>query len=93
VRLRARTDSNHKAIVDALRKVGCQVADLSQLGNGIPDLLVSYRNGNRRDLALLEIKAHRGRQTAAQLKFESEGWEVFLVRSVSEALRVIGVEL
>lgn len=90
MRLRARVDTNHAEIVKALRKVGCSVYDLSRVGKGFPDLLVSFRNGNRRDLALLEIKAHRGRQTKAQLAFEAQGWIVYLVRTVDEALKVIG---
>lgn len=90
MRLRARVDTNHAEIVKALRKCGCSVYDLSRVGKGFPDLLVSFRNGNRRDLALLEVKAHRGRQTAAQLKFEADGWMVYIVRTVDEALKVIG---
>src|SRR5258708_625926 len=45
-------DKNQKSIVKALRKVGASVADLADVGNGIPDLLVGYRG----QLWLMEIK-------------------------------------
>jgi hypothetical protein len=38
-----RKDSNHKAIADALRAIGCPVMDLSHAGNGVEDLLVGVR--------------------------------------------------
>lgn len=81
-------DANEKGIVEALRKCGASVLRISE--EGAPDLLVSFKSGHRRELALLEIKAHRGRQTAAQLKFEADGWMVYIVRTVDEALKVIG---
>lgn len=34
-------DSNHKAIVDALKGVGCSVLDLAAVGNGCPDILAA----------------------------------------------------
>jgi hypothetical protein len=40
MRRRARTDDNQAAIVAALRQLGCEVADLSGVGDGLPDLLV-----------------------------------------------------
>jgi hypothetical protein len=45
VRQRARTDKGHKAIVQALRKVGCQVFDASRCGSGFPDLVVRIPAG------------------------------------------------
>ncbi len=87
MRLRARTDANHAAIVQALRQVGCAVADLSQLGSGIPDLLVC----RQRELWLIEVKTAKGKQTKDQLRFEALGWPVYLVRSSSEALAVVGI--
>ena len=38
-----RSDGNQKDIVDALRALGCFVVSLSKIGNGCPDLIVSYR--------------------------------------------------
>lgn len=93
MRLRARTDGNHAEIVRALRKVGCGVLDLSRVGAGCPDLLVSVRNGRGRDLLLMEIKTARGQTSAAQRAFEAQGWPVFLVRTVPEALALVGVDV
>lgn len=91
MRRAAKVDSNHGEIVQALRKVGCRVLDLSRVGQGCPDLLVSVANGKYgRDLVLMEIKAGRGQANAAQRAFEAQGWPVFLVRSVADALRVVG---
>jgi hypothetical protein len=52
MRARARTDANQQAIVRALRRIGCQVADLSRVGSGVPDLLCGYHGIN----ILLEVK-------------------------------------
>ncbi len=46
-----RKDSNHKAIADALRAIGCPVMDLSHAGNGVEDLLVGVRRSIGRPLA------------------------------------------
>lgn len=83
-----RRDANEGQIVDALEAAGAKVARLS--APGVPDLLVSFRNGARRDLCLLEVKTKAGKATQAQREFEAEGWQVFVVRSPEEALRVIG---
>jgi hypothetical protein len=51
-----RVDANHSQIVKAFRAMGCSVADLSSLGDGIPDLaiglygrtvLVEVKDGNK----------------------------------------------
>lgn len=38
-----RVDDNHAEIVAALRKIGCSIIDISELGGGAPDLIVGYR--------------------------------------------------
>jgi Holliday junction resolvase len=86
-----RVDGNHAEIVAALRKVGCAVLDLSRVGKGCPDLLVSRRTGFGRDLVLLEVKTAKGQQNAAQREFEKQGWPVFVVKTVEDALRVVGL--
>lgn len=53
MRRAARVDANHTAIVEALRKVGCQVLSLAAVGKGCPDLLVC---SPKRRLFLLEVK-------------------------------------
>ena len=46
-----RIDANQNAIVDALREAGASVRVISQ-GDGIPDLLVGYKNFT----ILMEVK-------------------------------------
>lgn len=90
MRLRSRHDGNHAEIVRALKRIGCGVLDLSRVGSGCPDLLVSVRNGRSRDLLLMEIKTAQGKTSAVQRAFEADGWPVFVVRSVNEALALVG---
>ena len=52
LRRAARTDSNHREIIDGLRKEGFTVLDLSRVGQGCPDILVGYAGHNW----LMEIK-------------------------------------
>jgi hypothetical protein len=40
MRQAARTDGNQKDIVSAFRGLGCSVTVLSQVGHGVPDLLI-----------------------------------------------------
>ena len=42
MRRAARTDANHAAIRDALRKAGASVVDTSSVGGGFPDLVVGF---------------------------------------------------
>lgn len=88
MRVRGRVDGNHAAIVAALRRVGCNVLDLSRVGGGCPDLLVQSGVA----LVLLEVKTARGRQTADQLHFEALGWPVQVVRSIEEAFQAMGLQ-
>lgn len=90
MRRAARVDGNHKSIVEALRRVGCRVLDLSRVGDGCPDLLVSLpQRGRVPELMLMEVKTSRGKMNAAQRIFEADGWPVFVVRSVDDALRLV----
>jgi len=47
-----RVDQNQARIVAALRKIGCSVAITSQVGQGLPDLIVGYMG----QTVLLEVK-------------------------------------
>jgi len=87
MRRAARVDGNHHEITQALRRVGCRVMSLAALGSGCPDLLV--RLPGHGDLMLMEVKSTRGKMNAAQRAFEGEGWPVFVVRSVDEALKLV----
>ena len=81
---RKRADGNQEPIVKALRKIGCSVVVLSQVGGGCPDLLAS-RAGRT---LLLEVKwPNRGRLSDEQRKFH-DAWqgEIVLVRTVDDAV-------
>lgn len=46
MRRAARTDSNHREIVQALRAIGASVWDTSGCGKGAPDLVCGFRGKN-----------------------------------------------
>ena len=52
MRYARRVDTNQAEIVQALRQIGAHVRDTSQVGDGFPDLVVSWRGVN----ILVEIK-------------------------------------
>jgi len=89
---RRKVDANQSVIVDALRKIGCCVIDLSASGDGVMDLLVCYR----RRTWMVEVKNLKGRGdtlTPAQIKLHAAigdaGCEVHIVRSVDEVLALV----
>lgn len=85
-----RTDANQQEIMDALRKAGADVYDLSKVGKGIPDLLVCF-NG---ETLLMEVKRDaKAKYTPAQLKFIAnwKGGPLSRVDSPEAALRTIGL--
>ena len=108
MRRAARTDAPHKAIVSALRKVGCQVLDLSRVGRGCPDLLVRVPGQLQEQnlpvifrgaigflgpqYLLLEVKTGRHILNPRQRKFKSEWPEVRIVHSIIEALQAVGIQ-
>jgi hypothetical protein len=97
MRRKAKTDSNQKDIVAALRAAGCGVIDLSAVGKGVPDLLVHPPTfPDCRMAVLMEVKNKQGRGdklTPAQVKFHAEwkGW-IHRVTSVDEALAAMGIK-
>lgn len=78
-----RKDANHSSITRTLEKLGCAVADLSRVGEGCPDLLVS-RDGEQ---VLAEIKTATGKPTKPQKEF-ARAWqgEIRTVRNEEDAL-------
>jgi Holliday junction resolvase len=85
-----RTDANQAEIVKTLRQAGADVYDLSKVGKGIPDLLVTF-NG---ETILMEVKRDaKAKFTAEQLKFIAnwKGGPLSRVDSIESALRVIGL--
>lgn len=93
MRRRARIDANQPDIVDALRKAGASVRSLSQLGQGIPDLLIGYCGWN----ALAEIKdpsQPRAGQSLSKHPDEKKFhdlWkgQVKVIKTVTEALALL----
>ena len=85
-----RTDGNQAAIVAALRKVGCSVADTHVVGHGFPDIVASRQGVTY----LLEIK-----QPGEQLNDNERCWRAFwrgpvaTVSSIAEALAAVGLEV
>lgn len=80
-----RTDSNHKLIKKAFELMGCSVVDLSGIGKGCPDFLVSYSG----QTVLCECKTEKGELTPAQVQFRST-WKgkLHIVRSVADVEEV-----
>lgn len=94
VRRAAKVDVNHAEIVHALREAGCFVQDLSAVGKGCPDLLVS-RAGV---WYLIEVKRPKARgQAAGTLTDDQIVWidracaDVHVVKSIDDALRAVGL--
>ena len=88
MRRAAKVDANHSAIVAALRSIGASVQDLASVGQGCPDILVGFRGRNY----LMEIKVNKSKPTPKQVVWHMM-WQgqVVIVRTVDEALHVIGV--
>jgi soluble P-type ATPase len=82
----AKVDKNQVEIVRDLRKAGCKVLHLHQLGNGCADTLVMYRGM----LLLVEIKSEGGRMTKDEQVFYNE-WQdcMVVVYSAEEALEAL----
>lgn len=92
MRRAAKVDANQAEIVAALRNVGAGVCDLSAVGEGCPDLLVSYRGA----WTLLEVKDGKKPPSARTLTQDQVKWharhtaKVHVVKSVDEALSAVG---
>jgi hypothetical protein len=84
MRRAAKVDANHAEVVEALRKLPCEVLSLAPMGKGCADLLVNFRE----TLILLEVKPPGEKQNAAQIKF-AERWPVAVVRSGAEAVLAV----
>lgn len=94
MRRAAKVDRNHSEVVNALRLVGCNVQDLSKVGDGCPDLLIGIPTV--RKLVFAEIKDGakppcERRLTDAQVKWHARwnGYPVHIVESVSDALAIV----
>lgn len=68
MRFAARQDMNHSRIFGMLRGMGYAVLDLSRLGGGTPDGLVSFGDF----MQLFEVKMEDGKLTDDQVDFFSK---------------------
>jgi len=89
--LAKRTDSNQKAIVKALRKIGCSVQPLHEIGHGCPDLLIGYRGKNY----TFEIKDGEKPPSKRKLTTDEQLWhygwrgQIAIIYSVDEAIAYV----
>ena len=78
--------------MDALRQAGAEVTSLHQVGGGVPDLLVSFRN----KWYVVEVKDGSKPPSARMLTDDQRKWMVkqhalvWVVNSPAEALDAIG---
>ena len=87
MRQMARADANQKQIVKALRDMGANVAILSQLGGGIPDLLCGFMGTTY----LLECKVKGGKLTPDEAEFFANwrGGHAHVIHSAEEAVDIM----
>lgn len=87
----AKVDANQSQIVDALRRMGCTVQPLHDVGQGCPDLLVGCAGIN----LLLEVKDGDKPPSARKLTMDQVIWhdewrgQVQVVKSVEHAVRIV----
>lgn len=94
----ARTDQNQRMIVEALRAAGASVALTHRIGEGFPDLCVSYhdRQTGKAETILVEVKNPGVPLSDQRLTFEEASFHshwigrLLVVRTVTEALKAIG---
>ena len=88
-------DSNQCEIVAALRKIGCSVTSLADVGKGCPDLLVGLAGKNY----LIEVKDGQKPPSAQKLTPDQEIWhkvwqgQVKVVNNVNDALDLVTIEI
>jgi hypothetical protein len=82
-----RTDISQREIAETLERIGFSVRDTSRLGNGHPDLVVSWSGR----VAHVEAKTPKHYDTPQQKKNQAkwrEGWqgEVAVLKTAEDAL-------
>jgi len=85
-----RTDKNQQEIINAMRKMGAIVMDLSKVGKGCPDLLVGINNKT----ALVEVKSSaKANYTPHQEKWLQawKGGTVARIDSIDSAIQLIKI--
>lgn len=91
-----KTDANQAEIVAAYRDCGISVAITSDVGGGFPDLVVGgyHQKRDRNITVLVEVKTEGGTLTLDQVEFH-ETWrgEIYVVRNITEALAIFGIDM
>lgn len=91
--VRYRTDNNQKEIVKVLRRCGCSVQILSDVGDGCPDILAGLRRKNY----LFELKNPEGSPSQQALTPKEEIWhqtwngQVEIVKTLQAILKVLNL--
>lgn len=91
VRRAAKVDDNQRAIVAALRGIGCSVQSLAAVGKGCPDLLVGYMGMN----LCLEVKDGNKPPSKRKLTDYQEEWhagwrgDAAVVENVEQAIEAV----
>lgn len=86
MRRAARVDANQPAVVEALRKAGAEVTHMHQLGGGVPDLLVSFRQR----WFLMEVKSGEGVLSEDQRTWiGKQRAPVYVVKGPEQAVRFL----
>lgn len=82
-----RVDKNQEAIVKVFRGCGASVEVLSDVGRGVPDLLVGFRGIT----LLVEVKSEKGKLTVEQRNWNVawSGSTPIIVRSIDDALAIM----
>ena len=93
MRRAAAVDENQGEVVAALRAIGCSVTSLAGVGNGVPDLLVGFRQ----QTYLLEVKDGRKVPSKRRLTKPEQDWalswrggEYAVVECAKDALKAVG---
>lgn len=91
-----RVDSNQNRIVSVLRGLGAKVLILSEMGRGVPDILIAIRRpGRGRFMQLIEIKDGSKPKSAQKLTSDEhkfhEDWRDFvtIVSTEQEAVDLV----
>lgn len=94
MRLKAKVDANHGEIVRAFRAAGFRVLDLSRVGKGCPDLLISHAKVPNYN-GLIEIKdgsksASQRQLTEAQKEFHHT-WHgpIHIIETIGEVAELL----
>ena len=94
MRKRGRVDETQTEVVAALRQVGATVQRLADVGAGVPDLLVGFRNTTLlvEVKGLASVRKHPPTGLTEDQKEWHQGWNgapVHIVRTAHEALEII----